>query len=115
MFAGVLVLCTQPLHAQLRSNAVLVQGVIDGMDTDDQWRLATQALKERQDVVMVRLCGKTRNMMLHASQDHALNEETINAMWEGIGVQVRCVRFVTEERPFRHLDPATCDELPAQR
>lgn len=106
---------TAELHAQTRSNLVLMQGVIDGMETDEQWRLATQALKEREDVVMVRLCNKTHNMMLHVTMEHGLDRATINGLWEDLGMQVRCVKLVTEERPFRHLDPATCNKLPAQR
>lgn len=90
----------------------LLQAAVDGLRNGHHAEQASTALREQQGVVMARFDPRTRNMMLHVDPELVLDGHAINALLEGTGITVRCLkRSVVGEAPFRHMDADNCTDL----
>jgi hypothetical protein len=102
--------CVPAAHAQQ-----VVQGVVDGLVDPVVAYQASLLLEGQEGVQMARFDVHTRNMLLRVTPTCTLDRGALNILLAPMGLHARCVqRRATMPQPFRHIDPATCTNLPQQ-
>lgn len=110
-----LVLCfTLPVAAQEGRHQV--QAVIEGVRTPQHAHQAAVLIRQLPGVDMGRVDHNTRNLLLHLDPASPVTQAQLEQVIAPLGMSLRCYRRgPIEGAPFRHLDPRTCGQAPADR
>ena len=111
-----LVLCfTLPVAAQEGRHQV--QAVIEGVRTPQHAHQAAVLIRQLPGVEMGRVDHNTRNLLLHLGPGSPVTQAQLDQAIAPLGLSLRCYRRSPLEGagPFRHLDPRTCGQAPAER
>ena len=96
-------------HCQLQQ----IQAVIVGIVSPQHAAEINAVLAAQPDVVMSRTDMHTKNLLIHALPECALDLAAIKTLIQPFGVSARCFK---RERlvpgHFKHLDPQTCGSVP---
>lgn len=104
--------CAVGLAAPVRGQD-LVQAVVEGLSDPAVAREASVLVEQQPGVLMARFDVRTRNVMLHVTEDCGISSNSLQGLLLPMGIQVRCYeRRDARERPFRHLDPERCMDQP---
>lgn len=93
-----------------------IQAVITGITSSQHASEINAVLAAQPNVMMSRTDVHTKNLLIHALPDCALDLNALNALIQPFGVGARCFKRepLVQGVPFKHLDPQTCGESPVE-
>ncbi len=97
-------------HAQVQQ----IQAVITGIVSPQHAAEINAVLAAQPNVAMSRTDMHTKNLLIHALPECALDLAGLNTLIQPFGVSARCFkREPLVHGQFKHLDPQKCNSVPA--
>lgn len=107
---------SREVSAQQTSAVEQVQAIISGLRTPQEALNVDRHLGHIPGVLLTRTDLHTNNLFMLVEPESADQEQAVRASLRQLGLRLGCwTRAARSDQPFKHLDPARCDEIPAVR